>query len=285
MSAPEALFTAACPQCGAAYQVPLAKIGPKGRKLKCAQCGQLWVVPPPQAAPAAEAAPAPAPPEIPDATPPADAPAPELAAPPVAAEAPLAEEPQQGQEVNLDVLTRPAWHAYVWGEQKWLTVAMGLTLLGALAASLALWQQLAPPGVAPAPTLAEEPMALPTTQVVTPPAGLVLHEVQGVVEPKDNDNILTIHGTVVNTASHTLTLPTLRAELVDTEGVLQDFQPIELASTTLPPALAMDFAVSFTNPLGTGWRLNWVGQGVGQVSSTSGQVSASAAVKPAPLAQ
>ena len=64
---------------------------------------------------------------------------------------------------------------------------------------------------------------------------------------------------MVNTSSNTAILPILRAELVDETGALQDFQAVTLVTSTLPGGMMQDFAVSFTNPLGAAWQLNWVG--------------------------
>lgn len=262
MSVPEAFLAAACPQCGAAYQVPLTKIGPNGRKLKCAQCGHLWVVQAPGAgsAPTLETTPRP------PATSPVEQPAPATTPSPVVTELPPSAEPVPAPEpeflapaLSLAELTKPAWHGYVLGEQKWLGLALALTILGAAAAAVALWQQLHPP--APPTTV---PLYQPTetvgTRVVQAPPGVVLHAVQGLTAQTPSGTVLTLQGTVVNTTSNTAKLPMLRAELVDAEGALQDFQPVMLVTTTLPAELAMDFAVSFTNPIGTGWQLNWVNQ-------------------------
>jgi hypothetical protein len=160
--------------------------------------------------------------------------------------------------VSLAELTRPAWHAYLRGEQKWLTLALVLTVAGALAASLALWQQLRPPPAVVGVPL-YQPTVLPGTQVVAAPTGVVLHGVQAVSSPTAAGLVLTVQGSVVNTGNRPVSLPTLRAELVDDRGVLQDFQAVTLVTTTLPPSMALNFAVSFTNPLGSGWQLNWVG--------------------------
>lgn len=257
MNAPEALLAAACPQCGATYQVPLAKIGPHGRKLKCAQCGHLWLVSAPDG-PRVDDQPTVTPAPLVSRTPENAEidPVPPLAEPAIVS----APEPVllPGREVSLAELTRPAWYAYVVGEQKWLTLALVLTVAGALAASLALWQQLRPPPVIGGVPL-YQPTVMPGTQVIAAPAGVVLHGVQAASLPTTAGTVLTVQGTLVNTTNRQVSLPTLRAELVDDQGVLQDFQPVPLVTTTLPPAMALNFAVSFTNPLGTGWQLNWVG--------------------------
>lgn len=260
MSVPEAFLAAACPQCGAAYQVPLAKIGPNGRKLKCAQCGHLWVVQAPGAVPSPTVETTPLPPVTPsvEEPTPAAAPSPVVTEPPPPAEPVTAPEPDVlVPALSLAELTKPAWHGYIWGEQKWLGLALVLTILGAAAAAVALWQQLHPP-FPPTTVPLYQPTETLGTRVVQAPLGVVLHAVQGLTAQTASGTVLTLQGTVVNTTSHTAALPMLRAELVDAEGALQDFQPVTLVTTTLPAELAMDFAVSFTNPIGQSWQLNWI---------------------------
>lgn len=237
----------ACPQCGAGYTVPLAKIGPQGRKLKCAACGHLWVVKQEQVIEKED----PVAVEMP--------PAPEAVPEVIATEvnAPAYEE-NFAPIVRLETLTKPMpfWQPYLVGEQKWFSLALGLALLGMLGAAVALWQRLHPaPAPQGVPLYEAENFAVP--QAVMAPGGVVLDNVQATAETRPSGAVLTITGLIANTSAQTQTLPTLRAELLDDANAVLDFQSVALITTTIPAQMGMNFAVSFTNPVGAVWRLNW----------------------------
>jgi predicted Zn finger-like uncharacterized protein len=239
----------ACPQCGAGYAVPLAKIGPNGRKLKCAACGHVWVVRKAQESEErGTSAQEPITVEIP--------PAPEAV--PTEPPAPAHEE-NFAPLVRLEALTQasPWWQPYVVGEQKWFSLALVLACLGMLGAAVALWQRLYPaPEPNGVPLYVGESFAPP--QVIVAPTGVVLENVQAIAETLPSGAVLTITGLVANTSPQAQPLPTLRAELLDDTNAVLDFQAVALVTTTLPPQMGMNFAVSFTNPVGVAWRLNWV---------------------------
>ncbi len=263
MTGNAATVQVACPKCGAGYAVPLAKIGPKGRKLKCASCGHLWLVPrpapeTPAEAPAQETLDSPQVPSPPEDASPDSSSAATPSTDPIAHSAPVAEI-SAAPVVRLEELIQrpPSWQPYILGEQKWLTLAFTIALVGLASAVVALWQRLQPPAAAPTVPLFQAPAtALPTP--VAAPAGVVLHQVQAQTEIISNTRILTILGQVANTTGLPHALPVLQASLVDANNAVQDFQTVSLVTTTLPPQTGMNFAVSFTNPLGTSWRLNWV---------------------------
>lgn len=162
---------------------------------------------------------------------------------------------------GLEDLTRPWWQVlwldYVVGEQKWLTLALVLTLCGAIAGGVVLWFQLRPSAPLPPAPPAPAVMARPPLQATAPPHGVVLGDVSAMLVREGETPLLTIQGMVANSLSTTVNLPMLRAELLDDAAVVQDVQVITLASSTLPGLTAMPFAVSFTNPLGKQWRINW----------------------------
>jgi predicted Zn finger-like uncharacterized protein len=245
----------ACPQCGAGYAVPLAKIGPQGRKLKCAACGHVWVVNKELGSEErGTSAQEPITVEIP--------PAPEAV--PAEPSAPLSEVSEVSEEnfaplVRLEALTQtpPWWQPYVVGEQKWFSLALGLACLGMLGAAVVLWQRLHPvPAPNGVPLYVGESFAPP--QAVAAPGGVVLDNVQATAETLPSGAVLTITGLVANTSPQAQPLPTLRAELLDDANTVLDFQAVALVTTTLPAQMGMNFVVSFTNPVGVVWRLNWV---------------------------
>lgn len=157
----------------------------------------------------------------------------------------------------LDAVLTPAWHAYVFGEQKWLTLAMLMVLVGLGAAVAALRLTMLPP------VPEEIEIHTPTQKArlmkpVPAPQGVVLHNVEAQAVQTAAGIELTLQGRIANTGNQNTALPHLQAELLDEGGVVQDFWPVPLVTTTLPAQTELPFAVSFTNPLGQGWRLVWV---------------------------
>jgi predicted Zn finger-like uncharacterized protein len=253
----DALCTVACPQCGAGYQVPKAKLAEKPRKLKCAQCAHVWVASLPEdsaAAPQPETlpvAPQSAPEAIPEPTPeavPETAPEPTPSAP---------EEPSLVTPLALENVLKPAWQAYLWGDLKWLTLAFVLVAVGLGAAVFSLLQTL--PHAAPVQEVEEPaPNLARALKPVKAPQGVVMHQVEAQAFQIEQGTVLQLQGRIANTSQQLTVLPQLQAELLDDGGVVQDFWPVTLVTTTLPAQSEIPFTVSFTNPLGQAWRLIWV---------------------------
>jgi hypothetical protein len=186
----------------------------------------------------------------------------------------------------LTSVLQPAWKSWLVGEQKWLTLAFAMALLGLGMAGYVFWHQLAVPAVveaapaAPAPVMAPRPIA--------PPLGVVLHEVEALATQAENENgpvALTVQGRVANTTQRTVVLPQLQAELVDETGGMNDFWPVPLVTTTLPAQSELPFAVSFTNPTAKGWRLVWVAREAALAPSPSVPSAPAPAVAVPPVAK
>lgn len=250
----DALCTVACPQCGAGYQVPKAKLAEKPRKLKCAQCAYVWVA----SLPVEPAAPEPQTAPEPTVQPEAVQPEPEVIAEASTPEpTPEPEEQNFGAPLAVEAVLKPAWQAYLVGDLKWLTLAFVLVAVGLGAAVVSLLQSL--PHSAPAEEV-EEPI-LNRTRALKPvkaPQGVVMHQVEAQAYQIEQGTMLQLEGRIANTGQQTTVLPQLQAELLDDNGTVQDFWPVTLVTTTLPAQSEIPFTVSFTNPLGQAWRLIWV---------------------------
>lgn len=250
-----ALSTVACPQCGAGYQVPIAKLAAKPRKLKCAQCAHVWVAALP-AAVVTEGVPSALPEAASNTEPTPDAPA--THTPPKPAPEPEAEpevEPSPPAMLEMSEVLKPAWHAYVFGEQKWLTLAFIMVLAGLGAAVFTMMQSLPQTPAAPEPEPTRQARAL---KPVPAPQGVVMHQVEAHAYQIEEGTVLQLQGRIANLAKTLTALPHLQAELLDDAGAVQDFWPVTLVTTTLPAQSEIPFTVSFTNPLGQAWRLIWV---------------------------
>jgi predicted Zn finger-like uncharacterized protein len=257
----DALCTVACPQCGAGYQVPKAKLAEKPRKLKCAQCAHVWVASLPEEpadAPQPEAQPVPQPESTqpaPEATPePTPETVPEATTEPTPS---VPEEPMYSSPLAVGDVLKPSWQAYLVGDLKWLTLAFVLVVVGLGAAVFSLLQTL--PHTAPVQE-AEEPAPTRARALkpVKAPQGVVMHQVEAQAYQIEQGTVLQLQGRIANTAQQLTVLPQLQAELLDDGGVVQDFWPVTLVTTTLPAQSEIPFTVSFTNPLGQAWRLIWV---------------------------
>ncbi len=282
------MLTILCPSCSAAYQIKPEKIGPQGRKLKCAKCGHVWV-----AMVSVAAEPEAASVDVPE----AGGPGPALAAAPmrgaavaegakgsevagvakVAGVAPISpptvaetiEEPPIGPEeepapVSLDLIARPRWKMYFEAEQKWLTFAFFLAALGLVGAAVGVaiqmgyglpWGGGATPGEEAALPAAEG--AAKAVSEVVVPVGVVVHGVTATVVNDGANQILTVRGNVANISNQTTKLPLLRVELLTGSGKVADFWNPTLVTTTLPAQAEIPFAVSFTNPVGQAYRVQW----------------------------
>lgn len=277
--------TLTCPQCAAAYRLPAGRIPGPGKKLKCAACGHVWV-PFPQAEPETAVTPS-TPPEDADA---AAQPAPsseEIAAAPVAENPePMSAEPSapeaevtaalQPEDSNtaplvrsttpvappaLHDLAKPQWHAWVFGELRWMGVALLLAAIGLFGAGVAVWQQLGPERPAEIALKTEAPLSLPSAKPLKPilaPVNLVLSDVSASRMSDGSTVTLTVQGQIVNAGATQIITPMLRLELLDDEGTMLDFGLVNLVTNTLIGRSGIPFAVSLTDPAGTNWQLQWV---------------------------
>ncbi len=125
-----------CPSCGAAYEVPEAKLAPGVRRLRCAACGAEWELAPPAPAPAPELAPEAVVPPAAEEPPPAPSVAP-LVVPP---------EERTATKTAAEAPARPRGGAGVvvaWLASLALVAAAVLALLRYEAELTALWPPLA----------------------------------------------------------------------------------------------------------------------------------------------
>lgn len=267
------MFTVSCPNCSATYQLDETKVGPQGRKLKCARCNHIWVATPPATAPVVAET------EMPEVTAPEPAPAVGITQP-VAAE--VASEtvasPVEGsaegdvtpavvpvEQVDVESMVkvgRDPWTRSFVGPRKWRTVGIAVCLLGVVGAGWVVWGKLMPQEAADSPeTKVEKEAGAVAVVVIPPPKGVVLQRVKAQFTKVGEGVVLGVHGTMKNTSETAIDLPPLRVELLGKDGKVQDMWPVNLASTTLLPAVEMPWGVSFTNPDVkniAGWRAVFV---------------------------
>ena len=267
------MTTVRCPNCEATYKVDPAKLAGGGRKLRCAQCQTVWLA---TAEAAAEDAPAPVD-DVPVPAPdngPADADKIEEApAEGDAAFAPDHDDMVVQRTPGVDAVVRVGgWRQWVRGENKWRTAALGVVLAGLATGGLVVWMNLQGADVAaPASDFALPVGEVSSTvafasDVVKPPAGIVLHRVRGEVSEVDGDGggmALTVRGLLANTTSQTITVPPMRLELLGKDGSVADMWPVSGVAARMEPGAEEAWTVSLSAPDMTavqGWRVVFVAE-------------------------
>jgi hypothetical protein len=142
--------------------------------------------------------------------------------------------------------TSPAWWRKVrvgWGPEITLTLAgLGVMVLAIAGFNWLLRYQPAD-GLSAAAQVAGY-----THQPGPQPAGLVLSHLTREITKRDKNTLLVIHGTLTNGTSATATLPDLRVQLLDRDGVEIDYWPVSYATGTLAPQQNTSWQVTFVNP-------------------------------------
>jgi predicted Zn finger-like uncharacterized protein len=251
--------TVNCPKCDAGYEVPAAKLGAAGRKLKCAKCGEIWLATLPTVAVAE-----------PTETPVATASVNEDAPPPVSPAQPDLEPalPELSPpEVLTDLAQLESWGGWgkLWrGENRWLTAAATLGMVGLAVGGWLGWQQWAP---GPQAVAAVAPVHHDAV-MVKPPAGVLLNNVEAeVVQANGKDGqvagmTLKVRGEVHNTGEALVELPQLALELVGLDGAMLDRVRVGELPELLGAGDERTWAVSVTAPTLTevpAWRVVWLG--------------------------
>ncbi|HEX2859844.1 MAG TPA: zinc-ribbon domain-containing protein [Alphaproteobacteria bacterium] len=211
-----------CPQCGTHYNLTAKQVGPAGRTLQCAKCKHKWFVAP--AKPAASAA------TVPDADNPP----------------PLPPSSLPGLDELASIGQGPRWWRRVrmgWGPEVTLTLAgIGVAVLAMFGFNWLL-------NYIPEQTGDETTGANPFTHQPGPqPRGLVLSNLSREVDQRGSNTVLVIHGTLTNATRGTATLPDLRVQLLDREGIEIDYWPVSYATPTLAPGQNTSWQVTFVNP-------------------------------------
>jgi len=213
-----------CPSCGTRYSVDGAKFPSQGRTVRCAKCGHSWHQAPeaepepeavvhetPPAAPPPEAVPGPASGPAPD-------PDPEpVAASPTRAYAPAAsaEQPRTPLGPKLAVVAG------------WIGLIVVVLLIGASAVRYrqdiaVIWPQSA--GV------------YSTLGLKVNASGIDFQSVSYKRDTEDNQMVLSVSGTIVNTGSRELPVPqTVRVTLSDERGTIRVNGSIAWATFEIPP--------------------------------------------------
>jgi len=177
-----------CPSCQTRYVVPDSAIGPGGRRVRCAGCRHSWfqegVAPAPAAEPAQGAAPLAA-----DAA--------EVPPPPPVAFAPERREEDEGSFLNPRPRRNPA--------RRW-TIAAVVFALVVTGASLAV-NYLGPPAFAERWLAADEASS-----------ALALTGAGSRSRLASGNEMLEIHGEIVNRTDETQRVPQIRAQLKDAQG-------------------------------------------------------------------
>lgn len=250
------MITVRCPTCDAAYQLDAAKLEGGGRKLRCAKCQTVWLA-------RVEVAPV------------------EPAVSPIEDDmgmaqdiAPVHHEHEDGTDdllvqrtPGLDAVTHVGgWRRWVRGENAWRNGALAFILLGLMAGGVAAVMNMGGDKA----EVAHEEMPedvhgeAEVSDVVQPPAGVVLHRVQGEVTPVEGDGggvALTVRGLLANTTSATVAVPPLRLELLGENGVVTDQWPVSTGDGELPAHDEQAWTVSLTAPdlsQVKGWRVVFV---------------------------
>lgn len=267
------MTTVRCPNCDATYNVDPAKLAGGGRKLKCAKCQTVWLA---MAEPVEVAAPkAVEPPAAPDE-------AAETAAVPEVADAaadvadgdaafaPDTDEMLVQRTPGVDAVVRVGgWRQWIRGENKWRSAALGVVILGLLGGGLVVVMKMGGEEVEeelPVVAVAAEPVAAMPSDVVQPPAGVVLHRVQGEVSEVDGQGggvALTVRGLLANTTSQTITVPPMRLELLGKDGSVADMWPVSGIAARMEAGAEEAWTVSLTAPDMTsiqGWRIVFVAE-------------------------
>jgi hypothetical protein len=80
------------------------------------------------------------------------------------------------------------------------------------------------------------------------PTGLILSKLSREVSQRGSNMVLIIHGMLTNSTSAPTTLPDLRVQLLDREGVELDYWPVSYTTATLAPQQTTTWQVTFVNP-------------------------------------
>ncbi len=236
-----------CPHCGTQYNLTAKQIGPAGRTLQCAKCKHKWFVAPPAATAAADTLP------------------------------PLPPSPAANSTDFLASLDEMAgigagssWWRKVrvgWGPEITLTLAG----LGVMALAVAGFNWLLRYQPADGLSVATQ-VAGYTHQPGPQPTGLVLSHLTREIAKRDNNIMLIIHGMLTNSTSTAATLPDLRVQLLDRDGIEIDYWPVSYTSNTLAPQQSTSWQVTFVNPplnRVAAYRAFFSGSGATGISATS----------------